>query len=346
MAGVRAAWTARLLLAALLAFSLEVVLWPQTPGRGALDRLLAGGVYVTLAAALLDLLARERVHDINGLLALAGMAALVSGLLVQPAISLQDSPLTIVTRMLGAPTAACLLALALWMALLRGRLTGWLIPAALLAGGTWGLYGRWFPSVVTPSADETALATLVVAAVVGFVVVGVVRVALRDGIAPSKDTLTEDRHGIAVPLHEHAALTEPADFRLPLMGWAVVVLVLGGVLMLRLAQGAVDGLSLAIVLVLLVFTGVILRLYRRKGAVTLLERTLPPGRLHPALLLAPVVFVAAGLVTYSLPRLDGDADPLGLLGTLLVAFGVAWLPALSLVIGIRALSRQMRAQQL
>ncbi len=313
---------ARLLLAALLALAFEVVLWPQTPTRDAIDLAAALFGYLALAAALLDLIQRERVHNLIGLMALAGLAALAAGLLIHPRVALENAPLTIITRMLGAPTAAALAALLVWLALARGRLTLTLFVVALLAGATWGLYGRWFPSVLDPAAPETPLGTLLLATSVVLAVVALLAAGLRRA-APTPDAL-----------------------RLSAAGWTAVTLVLGGLLVLRLAQGLLDPLSLTIVAALMAFTGLILRLYRRKRDVTLIERALPPGPLHPTLLLAAAVFVAAGIATYGLPRLEGDADPLGLLGTLLIAFGVAWLPALSLVVGGRALIRQMRAQQL
>ena len=322
MRNALAPWLARLLLAALLALAFDVILWPQTPGRDALDLLAAVVGYVVLAAALLDLIQRERVRNVIGLLALAGLAAFAAGLLIHPRVALENAPLTILSRMLGAPTAAALFALMTWLALARGRLTFGLLLISALAGVTWGLYGRWLPSVVDPTAPETPLPTLLVAAAVALALITLFARLLR------RPTATPD------------------TLRLSPSGWAAVALALGGLLLLRLAQGLIDELSLVIVVSLMVFTALILHLYRRPRDVSLLDRALPPGPLQPALLLAAAVFVAAGVVSYNLPRASGDADPLGLLGTLLLAFGVVWLPALSLVVGGRALIRQMRAQPL
>ena len=319
---MRGVWMARLLLAALLAFSLEVVLWPQTPGRAAADLALAMVSYMALAAALADGMLRLRVRDVNGLLALAGLAAFASGLLIHPQVALDNAPYTILTRMLGAPTLACLLALVSWLALLRGRLTGGLLLAAALSGAVFGLYGRWFPSVVDASTGETPLDALLVVAGVALALIALARAAMPRSIS------TADQ------------------LRLSRAGWIAVALVASGLLALRLAQGVVDGLSLAIVAALFAFTALVSRLYGRKRDVTLLARALPVGRARPTLALAGVAFFALTLVTYALPRADSDADPLGLLGSLLIAFGVAWLPALSLVIGARALSRQVPAPQL
>lgn len=317
-----APWAARLLLAALLALALEIILWPQTPGRDVLDLAIAGIGYVTLAAALLDLMQRERVRDVIGLLALAGLAAYAAALLLHPRVALENIPLTLLSRMLGAPTAAVLVALVAWLALARGRLTFGLLIASALAGAAWGLYGRWFPTVAIPAGPETPLPTLLIAAIAVLALVALLAVLLR-----------------------RAPLT-PDALRLSRPGWAVVALALAVLLALRLAQGQADALSLGIVAALAVFTALILHLYRRPRDATLLDRALPPDPLRPSLLLAGVAFVAAGVVTYPLPRAAGGSDPLGVLGALLLAFGVAWLPALSLVVGGRALIRQLRAQPL
>lgn len=315
-------WAVRLLLAVLLALAFEIILWPQIPARDTLDMAAAGLGYVVLAAALPDLIQRARVRNVIGLLALAGLTAFAAALLAHPRVALENTPLTLLSRMLGAPTAAVLAALLAWLALVRGRLSPALLVVSALAGAVWGLYGHWFPTVVTPAGVETPLPTLLIAAAGVLALVGLFAVLLR----------------------RQALL--PDALCLSRQGWGVVVLALGGLLALRLAQGLIDALSFGIVAALAVFTALILWLYRRPRDASLLDRALPPGPLRPALLLAGVVFVAAGVATYSLPRAPGDADPLGVLGTLLLAFGVAWLPALSLVVGGRALIRQLRAQPL
>jgi hypothetical protein len=342
-------WAARLSLAAMLAFALEIVLWPQTPQRDMVDIVAALVGYGALAAALLDGIQRERVRNLIGLLGLAGITALLAGLLIHTPTALADTPLTILSRMLGAPTAVVLMALLSWLALLRGRLTSGLLVSALLAGGIWGFYGRWFPSVIMPDAGETPLGTLMVVALVGLGVVVTLHVVLRQPLTPNPSPTQAGRGEPEITGKERnrvLAVVDADRLRLSLTGWLVVAAVLGGLFVLRLSQNAIDSLSLVIVAALIVFVSVILRLYRRPKDMTLLEQALPPGHLRPSLLLVAIGFLAAGVFTYSLPRLEGDADPLGILGTLLLAFGVAWVPALSLIIGGRALMRQMRAEQL
>ena len=77
---------------------------------------------------------------------------------------------------------------------------------------------------------------------------------------------------------------------------------------------------------------------RRSG-----ERRASPGR---RLALLVVGFALAGAVGYSLPRGEVASDPLALISALFTAYGLIWLPAVSIVLGARAFSRQARAMNL
>ena len=85
---------------------------------------------------------------------------------------------------------------------------------------------------------------------------------------------------------------------------------------------------------------------QRKKGTTLLEGLAhDPPLLRPLLLLA-LVLVAGGVVGYMLPRGTLTNDPLALISAGFTAFGLIWLPAVSMVLGARALSRQARAMRL
>lgn len=319
--GVDAA-PARLLLAVLLAFGGETLLWPHAPGRGPLDWLAAAVGYLTLGVMLPDLMQRYRVRDAIGLLALAGLTALATGVLLYPQSALADVPLTLISRVLGAQTAAALAMLVLWLTLLRGRLNAGFFILALVAGIAWGLLGRWFPQALDPAAGETPLGLVLAAGVVGITLIALTWTVVARS-APHADDLLLSRRG-----------------------WALALLILAALLGLRAAQGWLDVTALAITATLGAFMWLILRLYRRMRIPGLLQAALPPRPVNPRFLALAVIFLLAGVFGWLLPRPAGDADPLGILGALLIAFGAAWLPSLSLVVGGRALIREIRAQQL
>lgn len=312
---MRGAWLARLLLAALLGVGFDLVGGRLPAGYDDIDRLALVVGCVALSAALLDLMQRERARDIIGLLALAGLGAMAAGLVIFPRSALNALPLSLLTDMLGAPTALALWALLSWLALLRGRSSVALLVLALAGGALWGLAESWQPATSAVLFLRRPLPTLLVApALVGAVIWLVQRYGR--GVTPD-----------ALPLSRR--------------GWALVGALLLALLGLRVAQGLVDVFALVIVGGLMAFTWWIARLYRLR-AVTLAERTLPFGGLRPSLLWALVAYVAAGLAGSLLPREEADT----ILSAVMLAFGLTWLPALSLVIGFRALSRQIRAQQL
>src|SRR5512134_3791736 len=92
----------RLLLAALLAYGSEVLVWTNPPGRPLLEWLLFAPGYLVLASILLDFVVRYRVRDLFGVLILAGFYSLSAALLLNPESMLIDMPRTLVTRVMGA----------------------------------------------------------------------------------------------------------------------------------------------------------------------------------------------------------------------------------------------------
>ncbi|MBZ0292828.1 MAG: hypothetical protein K8L99_09735, partial [Anaerolineae bacterium] len=129
-------WLMRGLLAALLLFGGEVLLWPNPTAYDLLDWLLRGAGYLALSALLLDWMARYHVHELFGLLVLTGVYGLLAGLLFGSAAL--DLPYRMVTLALGAYTA---LGLGAWLVLLRRGL--WLLGAG--SGIAWGIWVQWGP---------------------------------------------------------------------------------------------------------------------------------------------------------------------------------------------------------
>ncbi len=318
-------FTRHLLLAALLAFCSEIVLWTNPPERGLFDWLLLALGYLALSALLLEIGARFRLRDAYGLLMLAGCYGMLNGLLLNPQSALVDVPRTLISRAMGAHAFAGLLALGLFLGLLHGGARGRRIRLislvlALLIGVGWGVWARWSPATFS-GGSESAAPSLALYTGIGFALVALALVAA--GRAPAG-----------------------AAFRLGTRGWAYTLLVLFGLLALRLLRGEIDALSLSVILILCAFSLMILWFQQRKKGTTLLDgvgETAPDGK--PLLLIA-AVFALGGAVGYTLPRGEATSDPLALIGALFTAYGLIWLPAVSLVLGARAFSRQARAMRL
>ncbi len=134
-------WMLRGFVAALFLLVSEIVLWNRPGDRSPLEWLLLVLAYLALAALIVDLALRYRVHDLFSLLALAGVYSLTNSLLVNPQTALVDVPRTWVTRVLGAHS---LLGLGVLLLLIRPQR---LLPVAGLVGLLWGLWLRWLPSV-------------------------------------------------------------------------------------------------------------------------------------------------------------------------------------------------------
>ncbi len=321
------AWSVRLMLAALLAFASEIVLWTNPPARTPLDWIMLALGYPALSALLLEIAARYRLRDAFGVLTLAGVYGMLNGLILNPDSALIDVPRTLITRAMGAHAAAGLVALALFLALTGGKPRSRrglivMIVLALGIGVAWGTWARWSPLVFS-NQPETELWLLLLYAGIG---VGLIALALF---------LTR-----RVP-------AAPLDLRLDARGWAFTLIVLGGLLVIHLLQSEIDALSLSIIVTLTVFSVMIIWFQKRSKGATLLDGI---GSRPPSARLMAVVMVAfalAGAVGYSLPRgSEAASDPLALISALFTAFGLIWLPAVSIVLGARAFSRQARAMNL
>lgn len=316
--------TRHFLLASLLSFCSEIVLWTNPPSRGILDWLLLALGYLALSTLLLEIAHRYRIRDAFGLLLLAGIYGMLNGLILNPQSALIDTPRTLITRAMGAHALAGLLALALFFALSNGlrarRAHLFALVITLIVGIGWGTWARWSPPVFD-SLPESAPETLLLYAGAGIALGALALFAVRRS-APA------------------------ANARLNPRGWAFTLLVLVGLTVLHLLRGEIDGLSLSVIVTLSAFSIMILWFHKRKKGSTLLDGLVNNVFNWTAFVLLVIGFAVGGIAGYGLPRGEGNNDPIALLGALFTAYGLIWLPAVSLVLGARAFSRQARGMKL
>lgn len=323
--GRRSVWPVRLVLAALLAFGSEVLLWTNPPGRSLLELPLLAAGYLAVGTLLLDFIARYRVRGLFGALLLAGVYGLCAGLVINPETMLNDLPRALVTRVMGAHALLGLEMIGLLLALtgagLRPRRL--LLAGGLVVGAAWGIWVRWFPA--DAGYAEVSLPGALAAAGTGAGVIA----ALLVYAAP------------------RAAGLVPDDLRLSRRGWGVLALALLALFGLRLFQGVIPAPALLAVLPLLVLCLAILWFRGRARGETLLDGHLPPTPRWRDFFTTLAAFGAAAILAYNLPAVEIEAfNPFTLIGVGFTAYGLAWLPTVSLVLGVQAYLRQIqRARQ-
>lgn len=335
------AWLVRSLLAASLLFATEILLWADPSGRAVADwpRLIVG--YLALAALLLDLMARYRVRDVFGLLVLTGFYGLLTSLLLNPQIALVDVPRTWATRVLGAQTLLGLAGLVLFLKLTAGA-TGQslrlsptknlfhflvvysqhLLIASGITGLLWGLWVRWLATFTELTPATPPLTTVLLVAGVALLLILIL-------------------WWLAA---QRATTLSPDSLRLNLIEWLALLVVLIGLLLTNLAH--IDSVSLVVLLAMAVYCALVLWFQAREGSPALLDASLPVKLTSPLLpVSSALVFLVAGAVGYSLP-FDEATAPFGLMIALFAAFGLVWLPTVSLVLGVRSYRRLGRQRRL
>ena len=322
MKTILAAWIVRALLGACLLFGAEIALW-TAPTRALPDWPPLALGYVALAAAALDMGRRFHVRDIFGLLLLAGLYASAASLLLFPQSALADIPVTLVTRALGAYTVAGVLALAAFLMLLGAPQRRRLLLACGVGGLAWGAWVHGLPELTT-GADPDPLPLMLLAGVIGLALIGGLRWLIVRLDAP------------------HAA----ADLQLGVIGWALTAAALVWNGARSLDNGAVDTLGLVVCVALAAYIMVILW-FQKRGSGTLFDAAFPPLAVEWRTLGIAAGLVLAGsaagyvIAAAVLPDTSLAAALVGVF----TAWGLVWLPTVSLVLGVdgwRRLTRQRR----
>jgi hypothetical protein len=324
-----APWLIRLLLAAILFFGSEILLWTNLTGRSVLDSLLLIPGYLALSTLLLDFIVRYRVRDLPGLMTIAGLYGLLNAMLLNPDTTLFDIPRTLVTRVTGAHTLLGLEMLVLFLALTGGHLRSLhrtLIVGAAGVGLAWGTWVRWSPRQVDVPAAAISIETMLLVGSIGLLVI-----------------LLLTWH-----IYRQAADLTPPELLLNLSGGLLLAIVSVALALLRLAQGTLNVPSLALILIL---GGVCFAMlwFRRETKLTpLIEYHLPVRRLSLIWIgLTAAILFWTGMLAYSLPLIGtSDLNQLTFVIYGFTLYGLAWLPTVSLIIGVRAYIRQIQARPL
>lgn len=326
-APARQVWLVRLLLAAILMTGSEILLWTRISGRPWWDWLLIAAAYVLIAALLLDVMARWKVRDFAGVVTVAGAYGLLNGLLVNPQTSLTNVPESLVLYVTGAHSLIGLEMLYLFLALTGGHLRhlrGVMAGGALLVGAAWGFWVRWSPEYGEPAAAAVPLETMLLVGLVGILITA----------------------GLARLVYGRVRTVYPRDVVLPPLHYALIGVALGALLVLRLAQGALDVPAVTLVTILLFLCGAILWFRRQTILPFILDYHLPvfPMRWRWIIPVTALFFWAA-VLAYSLPLIGTPAFNIFTVITLgFMLYGVGWLPVISVLQGFRAYVRQAQAQ--
>lgn len=320
-------WALRLLLAMLLLAGCELLLWPVAPDERSLrEWLFLLPVYVAVGTLALDLMARYRIRDIYDVMTVAGIVGLLVGLIANPDTALIEFPRTLLTRVMGGYVALSLGMIGLWAVLTGAGLPRYrllLLGYAVFGGFYWGTWMRWSP-VFTDRMTETP---------------DLERMAVNGGVLLTLALLV--LASVALLWRDDAAPKDPTTFCLPPAGFGMLVAVLLVLFLLRAVDGVIGGDSLVAILALMAFCMTLLWFRRPNKPRQLLDSHLPPRILSPLWMgAALVVFAGMTVFAYDLPQLDFlGVNQLTLMEWGFTGFGMIWLPIVTTLVGLRALTR-------
>jgi hypothetical protein len=340
---IRYRWALRLLLALSFFAASELLLWgvrsyPQPLQSDTIVQLtlpiwMAFPAYLAIAAAVLDFAARFRSRDVFALLLLVGVYGLSQALLISPAIVLNELPLTLATHGLGAHGLAGLAALTLLLWIARPGRTRWLVMTTAVLGLVWGVWARYSPPYwiqgVPPNrvpSEESYFGTALMSAVVMWLAIIVAA-------------------WFASRIRQQAPAA-PLDLRLTPLEAAAAALIHAALIAYHASRGQLEIIGLLLCLSLYGLCVLMLWFHKRAKGDTYSDAFLtfhPPWRWLGA---GVSLFVIAAALGWQLPRGAGAADPVALITTVFTAFGVVWMPAVALVLGLRAFRRDTRALRL
>lgn len=315
----------RLLLAVLWAIGSEVLLWSYPPDRTVMDWILILAGYGVLAYSLTDLAVRWRLRDLYGVASLGGLAALLYALIINPQFMLEDIPRTLVTRAMGSHALLFMGMLLLWLVMLRAVPLQWLLgPLAALIGLCWGTWVRYAPVLTDlPGPPLTDPTVFIVVGIAVVVMIGAV------GLIGSRMPMTTGE----------SLLMQPVEA-------AVVGLVAIALVYRQLDLGAIDLESRGLVVGLI---GLCLAMlwFRKDTSYGYLigdVRVNPPWGTWFASMMA---FLIGASAAFSAPIIGDDSfNQVAVIAALFTLFGAMWLPGVSVILGLRAVLREVSSTPL
>lgn len=321
-------WGLRLLLAILLLFGTEILLWGTPNQREWTAWLTLVPGYLALATFALDMAVRFRIRDVYDGLLICGMVAILNGLLLNPELTQADFPRTFMTRVMGGYLVFSAEMFGLFLILtagFRARFQRLLLGYAIWLGFYWGVWMRWTPEFGGWFQETISLETMLAYSGVLITLIFVI-------------FSFTTRYGRQNPI-------EPLDFRLSPLGWTLLVGAFLVEFILRVLEDAVleAGAIPATLLVLLVCYA-ILWYKRTETGRMMLEWHIPPTPMSRILILiAIVVFFGMMVFGYQLDLIaSDDINQLRIMEWLFVLVGFIWLPMVAISVAIPAIDRQWR----
>jgi len=324
----RLVWLMRALLAAMLAFGTEILLWNDPPGNDPGQWLLKAVTYLVLACLMLDLVARFRVRDLYGLMLVVAIYALLAGLLINPTFAHTTFPNTLITRVIGGNGTFGLFAVGLLLAFTDGtniRYRRLFLGYSVWLGFYWGVWVRWTPVLTNRGDTLVSQQTMLVYGGVFIGLIVLLFLALR----------------LTTRSPEQASVD---DMTLSIIGWGAAVTTLIIVLMIRALDNAVEiGPLLGSAALILLSWGILWSQRQEKGR-TLLDKHLPPKPLTLAWVgLSIVLFTAMTTLGYDRPLLDIDGyGQYSVMELLFTVVGFTWFPLVASVMSVRSIDQRSR----
>lgn len=318
-------WTVRLLLAGLLLFGSEIILWTDPLSHSIIEWIVRIVGYILLATLTLDVAQRYRIRDAYDAMILLAATALVHGLLINPVLGWAEFPSSLLTRIIGSDALVQLIMWGILLTWLRSntfKYAFYPLIAALWLGIYWGFWMRWIPELratfeAVPLMQLFIIAGVVFAIIVLFYYLVTVQVAKN---------------------------LEADDLMLTPLEWGIALLFLIILFLYQAILGTIGAGAVVLTLILLLLCWVILWLRREDDEVSLLEQHLPLEIRSPLwILLMAVAFAIATTISYQLPLFEtAFVNQLWLMEIGSFAMGLLWLPVVASVIASRAVDRFMR----
>lgn len=307
-------WGLRLVLGAVLLTFSEAVMWQNPVAHSAADWLARAILYVCIGAILLDVTVRFQARDIAGLALVGGLYGLLNGGLIGRDVY-TNFPWNLLLRGMGLQTGAGIYGLLFFILVIQGRQVDWrAILGAVVVGALWGIWLKWYPIQTVTSWGAVSLETGITVFLVCAGVTGLLFLLF----APGFSVIKED----SLLLEWWEAI---------LVGIPPFIALISGLLDEALIPAALFALVVVIIAVII-------------GALNLNRHGSDPSFLANITIAVPnpatfLILVAVFLTTGALAAtITTDADsPLGIATYwIIIAAGALWLPAASVLVGIRA----------